>query len=363
MPRMLEKCSSDDEEVILSSILQAYSALAPTKSITIPETLSFTKVHGFLLDKILLNRHLRDYPPSEQYQHKFWKWALGTLEYMSKDDEHSEIDERVYEHYVSLIQSVRSGAPSDSYITYYWKPGKPQESKAGEIETITLLESRTTIEAGTTGLRTWRASVVLAQYLLEHPEYVSHKTVLELGSGTGLIGILVASMQLRAHSFHSTTNAMQHERRRVFLTDVNSSVLARCRHNIHLSCNRSSLHPGIEYWSLDWFDSLTCRESLSSLFCEANADIILGADIVFDPELVPPLVATLHVAISHGSIRMALIALTVRNEETLSYFLHEIQKVLRIEEVKLTITDGFTSLAPDEVDAGLEVRLFRLTRI
>ena len=33
----------------------------------------------------------------------------------------------------------------------------------------TLLESRTTIEAGTTGLRTWSASLVLGQYLLAHP--------------------------------------------------------------------------------------------------------------------------------------------------------------------------------------------------
>ena len=33
----------------------------------------------------------------------------------------------------------------------------------------TLLESRTTIEAGTTGLRTWSASLVLAEYLITNP--------------------------------------------------------------------------------------------------------------------------------------------------------------------------------------------------
>jgi protein-lysine N-methyltransferase EEF2KMT len=33
----------------------------------------------------------------------------------------------------------------------------------------TLLESRTIVEGGTTGLRTWLASQVLAQYLISHP--------------------------------------------------------------------------------------------------------------------------------------------------------------------------------------------------
>lgn len=34
---------------------------------------------------------------------------------------------------------------------------------------VTLLESRTTIEAGTTGMRTWRASLLLGEWLLHNP--------------------------------------------------------------------------------------------------------------------------------------------------------------------------------------------------
>jgi len=43
------------------------------------------------------------------------------------------------------------------------------EDSRHKYEKITLLESRTTIESGTTGLRTWLASFVLAQYLNSHP--------------------------------------------------------------------------------------------------------------------------------------------------------------------------------------------------
>jgi hypothetical protein len=40
---------------------------------------------------------------------------------------------------------------------------------------------------------------------------------------------------------------------------------------------------------------------------------------VFDPYLIPALVGTLHISLQHGAD--AFIALTVRNEDTLSQFL------------------------------------------
>jgi len=53
-------------------------------------------------------------------------------------------------------------------MTYYWKPmHDPDESDS--YETVTLLESQTTVAASITGLRTWRASLAMAQYLIEHP--------------------------------------------------------------------------------------------------------------------------------------------------------------------------------------------------
>lgn len=59
-----------------------------------------------------------------------------------------------------------SEAPSPSFFTYFW----PTNSRPStSLEKLVLLESRTTIEAGTTGLRTWRASLMLGEWLLEHP--------------------------------------------------------------------------------------------------------------------------------------------------------------------------------------------------
>jgi len=75
---------------------------------------------------------------------------------------------------MELIQSTPSSQfptrdsipPSPSYVTHYLRlcPGAPDV-----IHRVTLLESRTTIEQGTTGLRTWPAAHALAEWLGKHP--------------------------------------------------------------------------------------------------------------------------------------------------------------------------------------------------
>lgn len=118
-----------------------------------------------------------------------------------------------------------------------------------DYSSATLLESRTTIEGGTTGLRTWTASFPLAQYLIQNPgalllishsklityedlsfeEIVVSKNVLELGSGVGFLGIIVATLQqMRGQNQPGT----------LWLTDINDKVLERCRENLRLPCSR-----------------------------------------------------------------------------------------------------------------------------
>ncbi|KAN0100241.1 putative methyltransferase domain containing protein [Tylopilus felleus] len=350
--------SSPTSESLLSSILFSYSALAPVKDLPFPSNVPFNVAHELFLNKLLLNHHLKQYPPSESYQQSFWKWALERLEGLPRNDEDDEIDERIYAHYLFLITSARSGAPPNSFITHYWKLVETHpHSMEGFYETITLLESRTTIEGGTTGLRTWRASLVLARYLIQHPYFVRSSNVLELGSGTGFIGILVASLQL-----HAANLPFGRKMPFIYLTDVNSTVLGRCQNNVKLPCNKSSSHPNVHYASLDWLDSFSGQEGLKSFFNEAKVDIVLGADTVFDPVLVPPLVQTIFLALSYKPTQMALIALTVRNKETLRYFLDEIGKVLRTEEVSQDTTENPLLQIPDQIDAGLEVKIFKVTR-
>ena len=50
------------------------------------------------------------------------------------------------------------------------------------------------------------------------------------------------------------------------------------------------------------------------------ADVILGADIVFDPDLLPSLVTTIRILLSRSEHGLAVIACCVRNKETFDTF-------------------------------------------
>lgn len=67
-----------------------------------------------------------------------------------------------------IVQSIQP-----SYVTYIRQsdedcPDIDDCQLLDRLNKCTLLEARTTIESGTTGLRTWAAGLVLAEYLEQH---------------------------------------------------------------------------------------------------------------------------------------------------------------------------------------------------
>ncbi|KAF9566898.1 hypothetical protein CPC08DRAFT_681596 [Agrocybe pediades] len=332
----------------MDSLLRSFYSLAPVNSLKLPNDCSFAAISQCLVANILQDDHFLSYPPSRQYQRRFWKWAIESLEDlgMSVDDDF-EIDSRIYDHYLSLMPSsgpatgssdpglrsqlcgrglpMQDLAPSPSYITRFWKQREAGNNQA--YEKITLLESLTTIESGTTGMRTWFASFVLAGYLIKHPELIMSKRVLELGSGVGFLGILSASIQVNGEEVSSSPS-----RPSLWLTDVNEEVLSRCHDNVSLACNTSSRHPDIHFLKLDWSDSQNAEElpAFTTMIHEKiNPEIILGADVAYGPSIIPSLVGTLKIALartentSRGQ-KVALIALTVRNESTVGGFFDQV---------------------------------------
>ncbi|KAK0456140.1 hypothetical protein EV421DRAFT_32759 [Armillaria borealis] len=334
----------------LFTILQEYAAIIPASRMRFPHCISKDALHDFLLQSIILDPHFNKYFPSKQYQKSFWKWVVQHLEL---------IDTRILSILTetSTPASLRSisvpAPPSPSYVTYYWRlDATPHSNKTPvplECFRTTLLESGTMIESGTTGFRTWLASLHLANYIISHPDWVRDARVLELGSGIGFLGMIVGSVQILAGlptdiQQGSTPRPMLH------LTDVDSEVIARCISNIKLPCNMtaSSHHrDNIRVSMLDWSDAL--RPDISAfkarLQQEINADLIIGADIVFDPSLIPALMATLSLALDPGSEirrKVALIALTIRNEDTYATFRATAQQYnLVISDLEYPRTSSF----------------------
>ncbi|KAI1793145.1 hypothetical protein LXA43DRAFT_1003064 [Ganoderma leucocontextum] len=282
-----------------------------------------------------------------------------------------ELDERIYTHHVELMleqamasKSAGASWPTPSYVTYLW----PSKSGASVARTVypgytsaTLLESRTTIEAGTTGLRTWSASLVLGQHLLSRPELVAGKRVLELGCGVGFLGIIIGSIQTSENSLYPSS---------LWLTDVNEPVLHRCELNLRLLCNKSYKHPDLNVELVDWSDAIDPGRlpPLRAFFRKARPDVILGADLSYDPSTIPMLVNVLSVGMEvedGGPGPTAYLALAVRNEETQTEFLRQAAELLEVEEANTVLVSEnvFTRCAELGQDASSQtVRVVKFRR-
>ena len=165
------------------------------------------------------------------------------------------------------------------------------------------------IENGTTGLKTWSASIALAHWFLHHPgttnnpfttlvhlhtcpaEEVRGRKVLELGSGTGFLGIIIAILQLQH-------NELVGEASGLCLTDVNESVLQQCHRNCQLTPSESFRrhlallkdsnysritdgvfrHLNMQIRLLDWNDALEANPQ--GVLTDEGVHIVTGADLV-----------------------------------------------------------------------------------
>ncbi|KAL7528516.1 hypothetical protein ACHAXR_002493 [Thalassiosira sp. AJA248-18] len=167
---------------------------------------------------------------------------------------------------------------------------------------------------GGTGLNVWDGSLLLARYLEKKPEVVKNKTVLELGSGCGLVGI--ASGILGA--------------KEVIMTDLPYS-LPLMRENVER--NKSSWmgkSQRIECKECDWFQPPPMNELLGHTNKKGiSPDVILVADCVWLSCLIAPLLQTLK---TYESARV-LITYQQRGREAHEEFWHGIHDLFDVDAI------------------------------
>jgi hypothetical protein len=204
-----------------------------------------------------------------------------------------------------------------AYVTYTFA-GTPSTDSS----TITLLESRSVISAsGTTGFRTWEASIHLASFLFSQQGsvYIENKRILELGAGTGLVAIFCArylktKYVLASDGSQDVVDALQDN---VFLNGLD--------HDSHIDCR-----------ILRWGRSLDEDEDGQ----EKIFDVLLGADIVgykfflpsqkssmliimemYDESQFPLLLSSLRICFASNRELLVLISAIVRNKIAFTNFI------------------------------------------
>ena len=98
----------------------------------------------------------------------------------------------------------------------------------------------------------WASGQVLARYILDHPEIVKDKKVMDFGAGSGVVGIA----------------AMMAGAREVVCCDIDPDALLACRANSDLNGVECRFHG----------DLFTFDESL---------DLLIAADVLYDKENLP----------------------------------------------------------------------------
>ncbi|XP_059717430.1 protein-lysine N-methyltransferase EEF2KMT isoform X3 [Haemorhous mexicanus] len=294
-----------------------FLAARPLRSLPWPEleqslrTAPDSALLADILHKTILHPLCVKYPPSAKYRRCFLTELIKKLE--------STAAEPLDELYEALADVLKEEEESTHCYKNYLLP-------SGDC--VSLCESTALISGGTTGLLTWEAALHLAQWALQNPGLFRGRTVLELGSGIGFTGIAICrSCQPRTFIF----------------SDCHPRVLRQLGENLQLNgltpegvtCSIQTESQGQELEGqnchtpkvivaeLDW-GSVTEKQLLA-----LRADIVIAADVVYDPEIILALIGMLQKLSTSRADRKApevFIASTIRNPDTYQLFQAELDK-------------------------------------
>ncbi|KAL0842229.1 hypothetical protein ABMA28_014387 [Loxostege sticticalis] len=291
----------NDECNIISTLIRKFYRGSLDYSIDSQDLLQITwsKQEEFL-NATVKNPLIKRYPVKSEFGRLFFKKLLTLLEGSQ------EVHDDIYENLCTFMNTSPENFCYRHYII-----------GDGLNNIITLKETNNMVVNGTTGLRTWEAGIMLADWALCNMDLIEKKKVLELGSGVGLAGITIAKFCQPQH---------------ITLSDCHNDVLNALEENVAInfpSLQRQlkadsilfqSSEQTIEVMNLDWNDT-------SNISNEINPDIIFGSDIIYDPTIIEPLCDVLNTFCNRNENAQVFIAGVIRNEETLNMFLQRLDKM------------------------------------
>jgi len=189
---------------------------------------------------------------------------------------------------------------------------------------ISLQESNCMVVDGTTGLKSWTAAKHLANWIDINKDLVENKSILELGSGIGLTGIVI----LKTCSPSLFT-----------FSDHHSKVLEVLRNNI----STNDVKQKSKVYQIDWSDSYCLDNYLN----DNNPDVIIAADVVFDPLITSYLCEVLNkLLVDSNKSRVCYIACTLRSDQTIEHFCK-----LIVEEYNLKLENICDNNSSDDLSS------------
>lgn len=283
-PMMVNESNGDDayaDDIRYLHLLSAFLAMEPSNSLisiardcgggAITET-----VQNFILEQCITKTDGKGHTP---YIKSFLKKAI--LEIESAGD---VVVDELYEQFLCYMNSLKDGdlAKGDSSIIKKISFIYPTDHVEAQVcqsprRVIVPLNCSLNMLEGDTGCCIWPSGLYLSEFILSSPEVFSIKKCVELGSGVGLVGICLAHLKPS----------------KVVLSDGDPSTLANLKLNLEL--NRMSSRFGLSESILEDPCKVEClhlpwESALESDLQDLMPDIVLGADVIYDPQCIPHLV-------------------------------------------------------------------------
>ncbi|CAJ1075598.1 protein-lysine N-methyltransferase EEF2KMT [Xyrichtys novacula] len=266
-----------------------------------------------ILKQTCLHPLCQKFPPSTRFRRLFLSELIKRQEAAGCDP----LDEL----YDALSKVVGTEETTECYKSYILPGG----------DAVSLLENVAFISEGTTGLVTWEAALYLAEWALDHQHVFTGRTVLELGSGVGLTGITIC---------RSCSPS------RFIFSDCHPSVLQKLRKNVELNGLMEQTAPVVSVEELDWM--AVTEEEIKQL----RADVVIAADVVYDPDVVEALVKLLSKILRCSVLHEVLICSTIRNPKTYSSFKQQLEAARISHRV---ITEPIRHVFPYNRDSDIEL--------
>ena len=169
--------------------------------------------------------------------------------------------------------------------------GVAVEDYVPTLESITSGADVVSVPAGAGhGSRIWPGAEVLSEYILCAPPFWTGKTVLELGAGLGLCGMIVASIGGNAT-----------------ISDGNDQLLQVVNANIKIH--------RILHHNDAWAEPDVCCVDWGSTCLDKTFDLIMGSDLAYEAEAAQPLWTCVNRHLSHSADAAFIMAHELRRSQ------------------------------------------------
>ncbi|OAX81014.1 hypothetical protein ACJ72_04642, partial [Emergomyces africanus] len=307
---MVQSHIDHDDQVYL--LAAQYLQLLEPQHLSIPpnDVLIRPAVQQLIYQSMFDEKHVWPIPPPG-YRTRVLKILISKLEESISNPEEDEVLDDLMTSYSDLISLPRQApveeAQAFACIRYTSPRGlDPRGCRYNDQYIITSEKRNLVFASGTTGFRTWEAALHLGTYLSTPAgrSLIEGKKIIELGSGTGFLSMYCLKY-LGARSVTAT------DRDPALISGIKDCAILN-----DLSC--SKINAGI--W--EWGTPLKPGQLSLSGKSDQLFDAVLGADLIYDPDLVSLLLSTLRDLFDNHGVKVFIMSCTHRNPETFNAFLN-----------------------------------------